>query len=131
MSIPSSSAGSAIFRHRRRWSPFSASPCVEFERIDSGALPDLLFFADDYVALGAFAALHARGITCPKDVKVVTFANKGLGPVGAVSYSRMEVDPVAHGRLVAEQLLRYLGGEKIRRNILLEPDYIVGESFPG
>ena len=101
-----------------------------FERIDTGALPDLLFFADDYVALGAFAALHARGITCPKDVKVVTFANKGLGPVGAVSYSRMEVDPVAHGRIVAEQLLRYLGGEKIRRNILLEPDYIVGESFP-
>ncbi|MBQ6246331.1 MAG: substrate-binding domain-containing protein [Kiritimatiellae bacterium] len=46
-------------------------------------LPDLLFFRDDHLATGALVALSVAGVRIPEDVRVVTWANRDLGPAFA------------------------------------------------
>ena len=78
-------------------------------RIGKGCtLPDLFLFTDDYLAQGALLALAVAGIRIPDDVKAVTFANRGLGPVWIAPLTRLEVDSVAHGTAVAKSIAGYL-----------------------
>ena len=69
------------------------------------ALPDLFFFTDDYLALGAFEALRDAGVSVPRDVRVVSFSNSrsGLSPYGNVA--RINSDPFANGRKIAQCIL--------------------------
>lgn len=71
------------------------------------ALPDLFFFTDDYLALGAFKALRDAGVSVPRDVRVVSFANSksGLSPYGDVAH--IEFDPFADGREIARCVLEW------------------------
>lgn len=70
--------------------------------------PDLVYFADDYIARGGLTALLSRGIRVPEDVRVVTFANKGFVPVFPVSLARIENDPVKVGACAAEAVIARL-----------------------
>jgi len=70
-------------------------------------LPDALYLADDCLAQGALVALAQRGMRLPQDVRVVTLANKGIGPVWSVPLTRLESDPTAHGREISAALLAY------------------------
>ena len=92
-------------------------------------LPDLLVFTDDFVASGALIAMLMEGVRIPEDVKVISLANKGIGPVYPVTLTRVENDPVRHGEMLAEAVARFLSGRKMRDGELA-PEYIVGESFP-
>ena len=92
-------------------------------------LPDLLVFTDDFVAKGALVAMLMEGVSIPEDVKVISLANKGIGPVYPVTLTRVENDPVRHGEQLAEAVVRFLSGRKMRDGELA-PEYIVGESFP-
>ena len=77
-------------------------------RIGKGcALPDLFLFTDDYLAQGALLTLAVTGIRIPDDVKVVSFANRGLGPIWISPLTRLEVDSVAHGTAVAKGIAHY------------------------
>lgn len=71
-------------------------------------LPDLFLFTDDCVAQGALTALAVAGVRIPDDVKVVTHANKGLGPVWEKPLSRLEMDAAAHADAVAHAVADYL-----------------------
>jgi len=70
-------------------------------------LPDMFFFTDDYIGLGAFEAFRDAGVSVPRDVRVVTFANarSGLYPYGNVA--RIESDPFANGREIARCVLTW------------------------
>ncbi len=94
-----------------------------------GWLPDLLIFTDDFVARGALVSILMEGVAIPGDVKVVSLANKGLGPVYPVTLTRVENDPARHGEMLAEAVARFLVGRKVRDGNLA-PEYIIGESFP-
>ena len=83
-------------------------------------LPDVFLFTDDYVAQGALLALSAAGVRIPADVKVVTLANRGLGPVWTDPLTRLEVDSVAHGHAVAKAVVGYL------KTGMFPPDMILG-----
>jgi len=90
--------------------------------------PDLFFFVDDFLARGALLAMLAAGIRVPEDVQVISWANKGLGPVYLVPLTRIEMDPVAHGEAVAGSIIDFLDG---RNNFIkqeLSPQFIVGET---
>ena len=91
--------------------------------------PDLVFWADDYFAVGGLAALQERGVRMPGDVYAVTLANKGLVPVYPRSLTRFEFDPVATGRAAAENILARIAGRD-PGPILDVVSYITGESFP-
>ena len=86
-------------------------------------------FTDDFVAAGALIAMLMEGVRIPEDVKVISLANKGIGPVYPVSLTRVENDPMRHGEMLAEAVARFLAGRKMRDGELA-PEYIVGESFP-
>ena len=70
--------------------------------------PDLIYFADDYIARGGLTALLSLGIRVPDDVRVVTFANKGFVPVFPISLARIENDPVKVGACAAEAVIARL-----------------------
>ncbi len=102
-----------------------------FAREGRGWLPDLLVFTDDFVATGALVAMLAEGIAIPRDIRVVSLSNRGLGPVFPVSLTRIENDPVKHGEQLAEAVCAFLAGRRIRKGMgVIAPEYIVGESFP-
>ncbi len=93
-------------------------------------LPDLLYFTDDHLATGAFAVLPSHGVRIPEDVKVVSWANAGYGPVFRASVARVEMDPVADGDAVAAHAIAYLDSRQRVDGATLEPTYREGETFP-
>lgn len=92
-------------------------------------LPDLIFFKDDFVATGGMMALLRNGVRIPKDVKVVTWANKGLGPVYTLPFTRLEMDPSAHGVSIAEWVLRFLRTGRLSSRAHVGPVYCIGQTF--
>ena len=93
-------------------------------------LPDLFIFTDDYLAPGALVALLALGIRVPQDVRVATLSNKGHTPMFPVSLTRSEIDPVRCGEAAARCVLSYLTEGCLPDDVIVNYDYIKGESFP-
>ena len=91
----------------------------------------ILYLGDDYIASGAVAALLAAGVRIPEDVRVVTWANKGsgCGPVFVKPFTRIEIDTVTHGGMVAECVLSYLRRGTFPDGSVIGPEYIRGETF--
>lgn len=94
------------------------------------ALPDLLFFSDDYLARGGLTALLAHGIGIPRDVQVITWANRNLGPVFPIPLTRVESDPKRDGKTLAELAIQALKNpdKKTRRPRRYGPEFIVGQT---
>lgn len=90
--------------------------------------PDLVYFADDYIARGGLTALLALGVRVPEDVRVVTFANKGFAPVFPISLARIESDPVAVGICAAEAIIARLEGRPVSHG-LAKARLVLGDSF--
>lgn len=93
-------------------------------------LPDVLFFQDDYLAMGALTALQAAGVRIPEDVGVVTWANVncGCGPVYVKPLTRMEINAAADGAHLTEIVLEGLRTGKYRPGEVA-PVFVRGETF--
>lgn len=97
----------------------------------SGApLPDLFFFADDYLARGALMALLARGIRIPEQVQVITHANRNLGPVFLKTLTRVEMDPERDSRVLESVILETLRAphKKVKTPVTTSLSFITGET---
>ena len=94
-----------------------------------GARPDVILFTDDYVAQGGLIALKGLGLRIPEDVAVVTHANKGHGPFWEKPLTRLEMDPVAHGKTLAAAIAKYLRGEPFPQYLRLGSVWREGETF--
>lgn len=95
---------------------------------DARERPDLVFFNDDFVAVGGLQAIEALGLSVPDDIRVVSWANLGVGPVYHKPLTRMEMDSSRHGADVARYVLSALAGEKIPRDAGIGPVYQKGET---
>lgn len=82
-------------------------------------LPDAFYFSDDYIAAGAIKTLMAAGVRIPEDVKVVTWSNRGNGPVFPLPVTYVQADPYAHGKTIAEAAISFLQGGRLPRNLFL------------
>lgn len=103
---------------------------IFLDRFSPGSqMPDLLYLADDYVARGALTALLARGVRVPEDLRVVAFANKGFSPVFPTALTRIENDPFAFGRFVADWIASRIEGKEPPDPVLITR-YITADSFP-
>ena len=93
--------------------------------------PKMLFFDDDYLASGALTMMLWAGIRIPEDVRVVTLTNSscGSGLAFPVSFTRIEVDPIACGRAIAETILKYLATGTFPLDATIGPTYVKGETF--
>lgn len=100
-----------------------------FKSRGRGWLPDLFYFTEDHVAAGALTAMLREGVRIPEDVRVVTMANWGLGPVYPVSLTRLEMNPYTHGDALAQMALDYLRHKKPQGRRIVPLQYIEGDSF--
>ena len=100
------------------------------DRLKAGrALPDVLLFTDDHLAQGGLLALMARGLRVPEDVRVVTHANHGQGPFWIKPLTRLEMDPVAQGRDIAEAVLAFLRTDNFPKDLCLGSVWRPGRTF--
>ena len=92
-------------------------------------LPDLFFFTDDYLGLGALDAFKDMEVSVPRDVRVVSFSNtrSGLYPYGNIAH--IEFDPFADGREIARCALEWLS-TGVFGTYKSCCSYIQGASFP-
>lgn len=96
-----------------------------------GWLPELLIFPDDdFLAAGCLMALLAEGVRVPEDVRVVTLANKGIGPVFVKPLTRFEIDPRLFGAQIAQYACNYLNGQGVPEDASVSPAYVSGDTFP-
>jgi len=91
-------------------------------------LPDVIYFADDHLAQGGLTALLQLGIVPPK-VRLVTLANKGVGPVWIQPLTRLETDPVQHGRALAMAILAYFKKGEFPSPLVLGSTWKLGTTF--
>ena len=93
------------------------------------ALPDLVYFSDDYLCVGALAAFVAAGIRVPEDVRVATWANRGNGPLYAKDLTRAEMDPQGDADKVATAVLARLEGRPCDFPLTLGPVFQRGATL--
>jgi DNA-binding LacI/PurR family transcriptional regulator len=75
------------------------------------------------------AAFYEAGIRIPEDVRLVTLANTGYGPVFSRPLTRMEYDGSAIGKTLTECILSYLRTGDFPQNVVVGPRYVRGETF--
>lgn len=92
-------------------------------------LPELIFFADDFIARGGLWALTNAGLRAPEDVKIVTVANKGFLPAYSRSLTRLETDTFVSARLVADRAIGYLERGAPPKFVVMKCDYVRGVTF--
>ena len=84
---------------------------------------------DDWVCSGALVAILEAGLSVPRDMRVVTLSNKGLGPIYSKPFTRLEVDHDAYSNTIAKAILDNLGGKPFPKGVVLSPNYVEGETF--
>lgn len=76
--------------------------------------PQLVFWADDFLAVGGLIGLATGGVLIPEDIYAATVANKGFVPVYPRALTRFEFDPAETGRAAANEILSRLSGSSPR-----------------
>ena len=101
-----------------------------FEKEGKGWLPDLILFADDFVASGALAAFAAFGVRAPEDVRIVSLVNEG----NRIPYAKRLALFVSRPKVMALRLARtalaYLNKRQVPAEGSRSLVYERGETFP-
>ncbi len=113
-----------------RYEGIERSSFDKFFDIPREGFPDVYLFWDDFVAQGALTAFIKRGIRIPRDVKVVTLSNRGLGPVYFEPLTRLECDGLDAGEKVGDFALAVLARGRLPPPPVIEPQYVFGATFP-
>ena len=94
------------------------------------ALPDLVYFNDDYLAAGALVSFARHGVRFPEDVRFVSLATKGFEPVWWQELTRIEWDWFAQGEDIARRIIDFIESRTEHVDAKMVPAYIVGDTFP-
>ena len=86
-------------------------------------------FTDDYLASGALTAISYAGLRVPEDIRLVTFANRRLGPVYPRELTRMEFDAHHAGEALSAAVLEYLKTGAYPSNSVVGPVWVDGETM--
>ena len=87
------------------------------------------FLSSEYLVRGALLALSRAGMESPRDVRLVAWANAGMGPSYFRELTRMEMDPVQAGVAVAEATLEFLGKGAWPEDSVIGPVWKKGETM--
>lgn len=94
-------------------------------------LPDAIYAAGDYAALGALQILQENNIRVPQDIALVGFSNEPFTSLINPSITSISQNNKEIGRLVAEQFLQRVNEKKAKREvskIILKPKLIIRDS---
>ena len=100
-------------------------------RFSSGpsSRPDLIYFADDYLASGGLWALERLGLHAPEDIKVVSLCNYGNAPFYPRPLTRFEYNHFEYAAKTVRAILRYLRTGQLPGTVFCAPQYKRGETF--
>ena len=90
----------------------AAYECIH-RLMDAGERFDGLFCGTDWLAMGALAALHERGVHVPSDVKVVGFDDVSIATFSSKPITTIHQDADRMGEMAVELLFKRMDGEKI------------------
>lgn len=96
------------------FSPESGSAAMT-RLLDRDPSIDGIFVASAQMASGALAVLHARGLTVPHDIGLVTFDNDYFAQTARPALTTIEQPTVEVGQRMAAELLRLIEGEPVER----------------
>ena len=91
--------------------------------------PDLIYFADDYLAMGGLWALERLGVRAPEDIKVVSLSNYGNAPFYPRPLTRFEYNHFEYAAKTVRAILRYLRAGQLPGTVFCSPQYKRGETF--
>ncbi len=92
-------------------------------------LPEAVFFAGDYAALGAYRSLCEHGLRVPDDMALAGFANEPFCELITPSFTSVEQFGYRMGSAAAQMLLDKLDGGPLHGH-RDSPKLIVRESSP-
>lgn len=90
-------------------------------------LPEAIFFAGDYAALGAFRSMREHGVRVPEDVALAGFANEPFCELITPSFTSVEQFGYRMGNTAAQMLLDKLDGAPYM-DVVISPRLIVRDS---
>ncbi len=90
-------------------------------------LPEAVFCAGDFMALGAMLEFRAAGIRIPDDIAIVGYANEPFGALLPTPLSSVDQFSYKMGCMAAKMLFERLQGEP-RVDIVITPELIVRQS---
>lgn len=99
--------------------------------LDLDQIPDAVYAASDYAALGALQVLQERNIRVPEDIAIVGFSNEPFTSLVTPSITSINQHSEEIGRLTAEAFLRRI--DEINKppqlnKIILNPELVVRAS---
>lgn len=92
---------------------------------DKDIVPDAIFSASDFTALGACQELKSRGINIPGEVAIIGFSNEPFTEFMELPISSVDQTPVLMGKMSGKVFLEYIGenvtGMSIQKKVVLPP----------
>lgn len=90
-------------------------------------LPDAIFSASDFSALGAMLELKRSGINVPNEVAIIGFANEPFSEFVDPSLSSVNQYSTEMGRIAANLLIEQINGHPSKQ-VILQPELIIRDS---
>jgi DNA-binding LacI/PurR family transcriptional regulator len=94
------------------------------ELLASGFEPTAIVCVNDYMAIGALRAVHARGLSVPADMSVTGFDNIEFSEFTNPALTTANIPRRAIGEMAVKSLL----DQKPGREILIEPELVLRDS---
>lgn len=95
-----------------------------------GPIPEVVYAANDQIALGAYDAMREAGIPFPETVGVVAFGHHEFAKIISPSLTIIKVDPYDLGQKAAQLLVQHIDNNKLHTTKVLIPAEIeIGESL--
>ncbi|HOI84604.1 MAG TPA: LacI family DNA-binding transcriptional regulator [Acholeplasmataceae bacterium] len=76
--------------------------------------PEVVFCANDEMAIGLIQAIQEKGYRVPRDLKVVGFDHIPLGDVISPKLTTIAIDHALWGRSIARAMIDIIGGKKLK-----------------
>jgi GntR family transcriptional regulator, arabinose operon transcriptional repressor len=91
--------------------------------------PEAIVVVDDVLCMGVLRAITHLGLDMPRDIKLITYGNKGVELPYHKTISRIEYDSTEQARVAAEMMMGLIQGkEPPERNTILSGKLIVGQT---
>jgi len=90
--------------------------------------PTAMIAMNDYVAAGALTAIHKRGLSCPKDISIVSHDNTFLSGMTTPRLTSLDYDYGKLGNGLVSTALKVIAREDVPREVYLTPTLIERES---
>lgn len=101
------------------------------EYLKNNRLPDMIFSASDYMAMGAMQAIEEHGLKIPQDVAISGYSNEPFAALISPKLTTVEQFSEEMGRAAAKLLLDEIDSTNevfVPRKITLKPKLIIRES---